>query len=116
VGTFAAGVGVFGLVYPAGVRGFVARWTTPAGLWSAAGLRLTFGIALWIAAPGSKTPLAFQVLAVIAIAAAVLLPLLGLERFKAIIAWWLRQPPVLQHTWLAASIAFGAFLLWSVLT
>jgi hypothetical protein len=89
---------------------------SPAGLWSAASLRLIFGIALWIAAPVSKTPLAFQILAVVALVAAVLLPVLGLERFKALLAWWLGQPRALQRAWLTASTAFGAFLLWSVLT
>lgn len=115
VAVFAIGIGAAGLAAPARVHAFIAPWMSPAGLWSAAGLRLVFGVALWFAAPASRTPLVFQVLGVIALAAAVLLPLLGLERFKRLLAWWLRQSATLQRAWLAASTAFGAFLLWSAL-
>jgi len=115
VGLFATGIGAAGIAYLDRVRAFIAPWISPAGLWSAAGLRLVFGVALWFAAPASRTPLAFQILAAIALTAAVLLPLLGLERFKRLLAWWLAQSAALQRAWLAASAAFGAFLLWSAL-
>lgn len=115
VGLFAAGMGILGLAYPARMSALVAPWASPAGLWGAAGLRLVFSVALWFAAPASRTPLVFQILAAIALAAAMVLPLLGLDRFKALLAWWLSQPRALQRAWLAASTAFGAFLLWSAL-
>lgn len=112
---FMAGVGLFGLLYPQGLAVFVSRWESQAGLWTAAALRVVFGIILWLAAPTSQTPQAMQALAVIIIAAGGALPLIGLPRFLAMLAWWRRQPLALVRAWSLIPILLGSFLLWAVL-
>ena len=115
VSILAIGIGVVGLVSPVRQVAFVSRWESSAGLWASAGIRLVFGLALWFVAPASQTPVVLQVLAVLSAVVALLLPFLGVARFQAILSWWCRQPPAVIRVWSAAAVAFGSFVLWSVL-
>ena len=76
VSMLAVGIGVVGLVSPATQVAFVSRLESSAGLWASAGIRLVFGLALWLVAPASRTPVVFQGLAVLSVGAAILLPFL----------------------------------------
>ena len=115
ISILAVGIGVVGLISPARQVAFVSRWESSAGLWTSAGLRLVFGIALWFVAPASRTPVVLQALAVLSVAVALLLPFLGLARFQAILAWWCRQSPAVIRAWSVAAVVFGSFILWAVL-
>lgn len=108
-------IGFFGLVSPPGLADFVARWESPEGLWLAVALRLTFGLALWLAAPATQTPVIFQVLALLVVGAGLALPLLGLDRFKSILSWWRRLPPNSVRLWTSFPLLLGFFILWSTL-
>jgi hypothetical protein len=108
-------VGIFGLISPAGVVGFIARWQSPAGLWTASIARLVFGIALWLVAPSSRTPVVLKVVSVVSVASAVVLLVAGVSRFESILSWWSHQAAVFQRGWSAVAVAGGAFILWSVI-
>ena len=108
------GIGVFGLVSPAGVRSLVSRFRSKTGFWTAIVLRLIFGVALSSVAPSSRAPAALEVLGVVSLASAVALPLLGMPRFQSILSWWSRQSPIFVRAWSAATAVVGAFILWSV--
>jgi hypothetical protein len=110
----AVGMGVFGLASPGGMVAFVSRWKSKTGLWVASIGRLVFGVALWLVAPTSRAPVVLQVLAVVSVAAALALPLIGVCRYEAILSWWSRQSPVFVRSWSAAAVVLGAFLFWSV--
>jgi hypothetical protein len=114
VSIFVVGMGVFGLVSPTGMAAFVLSWRSKTGLWTASIGRLIIGLALWIAAPTSRAPVVLQVLAVLSVVSALVLPLLGISRFESILSWWSRQPPAFIRLWSALALALGAFLLWSV--
>ena len=107
-------IGALGLASPDALTSFVRRWKTPLGVWIAAGARVAFGLALWSAAPSSRIPDALRVLAAVAVAAGLALPLLGLSRFAAILAWWERRSAGFKRAWAGAACAVGGFLLWSV--
>jgi hypothetical protein len=107
-------IGALGLARPDALMSFVRRWQTPLGIWVAAALRIAFGIALWLAAPSSRTPVVLQVLGVLSLLAGVALPVLGLSRVAAIVSWWERRSAACQRVWAGAACLFGAFLLWSV--
>ena len=115
VSILAAGIGVVGLVSPARQVAFVSYWESTAGLWASAGIRLVFGLALGFVAPASRTPVVLQVLAVLSVAVALLLPFLGVVRFQSLLSWWCRQPPAFIRAWSAVAVVFGSFILWSVL-
>jgi hypothetical protein len=116
VSIFVVVMGLFGLVSPAGMAAFVLRWRSKAGLWTASIGRLVFGVALWLVAPASRTPIVLQVLAVLSLVSALLLPLIGVSRFESILSWWARQSPVFIRSWSAMAAVLGVFLFWSVVT
>lgn len=114
VSIFVVGMGVFGLASPSGIAAFVLRWRSKTGLWTASLGRLVFGVALWLVAPTSRAPVVLQVLAVVSVASALALPLIGVSRFESILSWWSRQSPAFIRSWTALAVALGVFLLWSV--
>jgi len=108
-----SGLGFYALVSPPGLMRLVARMNSNAGLWTAAVLRVLFGIALWTAAPASRVPLALEVLAVITVIAGLALPIIGLARLGPLIEWWSQRPAGLIRGWACLVIAFGGFLVWA---
>jgi len=114
VSLFAAGMGVFGLASPAGMIRFVSTWQSKSGLWAASTIRLVFGIALWVASAGSWFPATLKVLSVVSLASSAALPLMGVSRFKSILAWWSSQSPVFMRVWSALAVLMGVLLIWSV--
>jgi len=88
-----------------------AKW----GIHFAVIIRLLLGAALLTAAPTSNFPTAFLVIGWIAIAAAVGVLLMGRERLRKFVDWWLERlsPPVIR-VWLLFAFAFGGFLIYGI--
>jgi len=114
VSLFVGGMGAFGLISPKAMLRFVSTWQTKSGLWAASAIRLAFGITLWVAAAGSRFPAVFMVLSVVSVVSAIILPIIGVSRFKSLLAWWSRQSPTFMRVWSAVAVLMGAFLIWSV--
>lgn len=114
ISIFVVGMGVFGLASPTGLAAFVLRWRSKAGLWTASIGRFLFGVVLWLVAPTSRAPVLLQVLAVLSLVSALVLPLIGVSRFESILSWWSRQSSAFIRSWSALAVALGVFLLWSV--
>jgi hypothetical protein len=107
-------IGALGLASPEALMSLVRRWQTPLGIWVAAGFRIAFGVAVWLAAPSSRTPTVLQILGALSVMSGIALPLVGLSRFAAIVSWWERRSAGFKRTWAGVACAFGGFLLWSV--
>jgi len=114
VAIFVAGMGILGLASPAWMVSFLSRWQSKTGLWVAFIIRLAFGISLWLVAPASRAPTVLQVLAVVSVVSALVLPLLGVSRFKSMLSWWSSQSPGFMRIWSAVALVVGVFILWSV--
>lgn len=108
-------IGAWGVLAPSRITDFATRFSTKGGLWFAAGVRVVFGLALWFAAPASRAPLLLQVLGAITLVAGVMLPFLGIDRFKALIDWWKKLSPAAMRLWCAFALAFGGVILWALL-
>ena len=108
-------VGALGLASPQTLMSFIRRWQTPAGMWAAAGFRIAFGAAVWLAASASRVPLVLQILAAVSVMSGMALPVLGLSRLVVIVSWWERRPAGFKRLWAGVACAFGGFLLWSVI-
>lgn len=108
------GVGVYGLVSPAGMKSLVSRFRSLTGFWTAVVLRLVLGVALWRVAAASRTPGVLQGLGVVSAAASLALVLLGFSRYLTLVSWWSRQSDLQVRAWSLVSVALGAFLLWSI--
>jgi hypothetical protein len=105
---------LWGLLSPAGLLGFVARWQARWELWLGTLLRLVFGLALWLVAPASRFPVVLQALGVVSIIAGGALPFMGVARFQALVTWWCEQSPGFTQVWAASAAAVGLFVLWAV--
>ncbi len=111
IGALIALLGATGLVRPSMLVGMLdSVWRTRRGFYGVVALRLCFGVILVVAAPECRYPTAGRVLGVISIVAAMLVPVLGLERVRALVDWWAARPPLLIRCWACAAIAFGGFL------
>jgi len=108
-------MGVWGVLAPSRITDLVIRFGSKGGLWVAAGIRLVLGLALWFAAPVSRAPLLLQVLGVIALVAAFVLPLMGVDRFKALVNWWTKLSPTAMRFNCLFAVAFGGVILWALL-
>jgi len=115
VGVLALLIGVWGVLAPGRVTELVSRFASAGGLWFAAAVRLVFGLGLWFAAPASRAPLLLQVLGVIALIAALVLPFLGVDRFKSLIEWWTKLSPTAVRLNCLLAVAVGAAVLWALL-
>jgi hypothetical protein len=114
VSALITGLGLYGLARPHGLAAFASLWRTWPALWLAVVLRLVFGIALLNAAPSSHAPLVLRIIGILSVVAAIVLPLLGIERLRTLLDWWTRQSIALLRTWSAAAALAGTFLLWAV--
>ena len=100
---------------PASLVAFVRDFMTRrAAIPAASLLRILLAVLLWFSAPVSRTPLAFQTLAVVAVLAAIVLPLLGKDRVTRLIDRISSWPGLAMRAWCLLGVAFGVFLLWSV--
>jgi len=108
-------LGAWGFLAPSRITEMVDRFASKSGLWFAAGIRLVLGLALWFAAPVSRAPMLLQVLGVIALVAAIVLPLMGVTRFKALIDWWTKLSPTAMRLNCLLAVAFGGVILWALL-
>jgi len=85
------------------------------GIWATALGRLIFGTVLIIAAPVSRYPQFFTVLGWLAIAAAVIIILMGRDRLRSFVAWFERLSSTTTRVWLLFALAFGAFLIYGII-
>jgi hypothetical protein len=114
-GVFMVLVGAWGFLAPSRLTELIQRFATKSGLFVAVALRLLLAVVLWFAAPQSRAPLLLQVLAVLAVLAAVTLPFVGVDRYKALIDWWMRLSTMNQRLWSLLAVLFGATILWALL-
>ena len=108
-------IGAWGVLAPARITDLVNRFDSKTGMWFASIIRLVLGVALWFAAPQSRAPVLLQVLGIIAVVAAVVIPLMGAERFKGLMEWWGKLSLGAQRLWSVFAVGFGAVILWALL-
>lgn len=86
-----------------------AEW----GIWFAVVIRVALGIALIAYAPYSRFPVIFEIVGWISLIAAIVAVLLGRDRLRKFVVWWLeRFTPWGIRLWLVIALAFGGFLIY----
>jgi hypothetical protein len=115
IGLLLAALGGLGVASPDRLLALIRSVQTPGGLYSAAGLRLLLGVALLMAGPTSKSPEVVRIFGILALIAAVLTPLIGLERFGTLVDWWWGQGTTVIRVWAMLPLALGLYLAWAVL-
>jgi hypothetical protein len=109
-----AALGALGLLAPQRLVRIVRSFETPVGLYATAAVRLVFGAALVFAASGSRAPLTIWILGMVIFIAGLILPVVGLERLRRLMDWWLARGPVFARVWGAVALVFGLLLAYAV--
>lgn len=105
---------IYGIVNTAGLIGLVRGAANKAFMTLAVGSRVLLAMLLWFSAADARHPVAFQVLAIIALLGAFVLIAAGKERSLRLMDWWTKRSAAFQRPWLVVGLAFGAYLLWEV--
>ena len=115
VGLLIAAIGLLGLVLPGQLIRLVKSAQTPVGLYSAAGVRVLLGVALWSVALGSRAPDALRILGVITVTVGLVTPFFGLERSRKLLEWWSSRGGSFIRVWACFAIALGLLLIYAVM-
>ena len=103
------------VVFPSELLNYVLELMAGSGIWWAASTRVLLAVLLWFSAVASRTPITFRALAILALASAVFLVVIGSEGLIHIIDWFSSWPLWGVRLPSALGVAFGLFLLWSIL-
>jgi len=112
---FVAAMGALAIASPGRLLALIRRVQTPAGLYGAAALRLALGVALLLVAPTSKAPDLLRFFGMLAVAAALITPVVGLARWGKLVDWWWGQGNLVIRAWGAIPLGLGLYLAWAVL-
>jgi hypothetical protein len=111
---FIAAMGALGVASPARLFSILRTLQTPAGLYGSGAIRVLLGVVLLLVAPTSKAPDFLRIFGVIAVAAGIATPLVGLERVGKVMEWWIAKPGPVLRAWAAFPLALGLYLAWAV--
>ena len=106
-------MGILGAASPDRLKSLVGRWRGQSRLWTAVLVRVVLGVALIIAAPSCRLPVVVTAIGILALIAAVVIPLLGQRRFDRFIDWWLGCRAVVVRAWSLAAMVFGGVLIYA---
>ena len=112
---FIAATGVLVIVLPARANDLARLFADQIGLWVATGIRAVLGLGLLAAAGDSKTPALLRILGGLIFIVAIAMPLLGLDRHRRMIDWWLARDRKIQIVCGAASLVLGVVLIYVIL-
>ena len=103
----------YGSADPPGLLRLVGRFSNRSGFMFAIAVRLVLGTVALLAAPESRAPALLNVIGVIALLAALVLPAMGLARYQRLIAWVSGFGAAALRTWLVFGLLFGVALVWA---
>ncbi|MEY2556384.1 MAG: hypothetical protein QOF93_1528 [Verrucomicrobiota bacterium] len=110
-----AAMGVLVIVSPARANDLTRLFADKTGLWVATAIRAVLGLSLLAAAEDSKAPMLLRILGLIILVVAIAMPLLGLDRRRRMIDWWLARNRKIQIICGAASFVLGVVLIYVIL-
>jgi hypothetical protein len=112
---FIAAMGVLMIVSPARANDLTRLFADKTGLWVATAVRAILGLGLLAAAGDSKAPALLRILGGLILIVAVAMPLLGLDRHRRVIDWWLARDRKIQVVCGAAAFVLGLVLIYVIL-
>jgi hypothetical protein len=110
-----AATGVLVIVSPARSNDLTRLFADKTGLWVATAIRAVLALGLLAASADSKSPMLLRLLGLIILLVAIAMPLLGLDRHRRMIDWWLARDRKVQIICGAASFVFGVVLIYVIL-
>ena len=107
--------GVIVLVKPALAHELTRLLADKTGMWVATAIRAVPGLGLLAAASESKAPILLKILGLLILIVAIVTPILGLDRHRRMIDWWLARPRTVEMFCGAAAFVFGVGLNYLIL-
>ena len=108
-------MGVLIIVKPALAHDVARLFADKTGMWIAVAIRAVLALGLLAAASDSKAPVLLQILGLLILIIAILMPILGVERHRRMIDWWLARSRTVEILWGAAAFVFGVGLIYLIL-
>jgi len=110
-----AAMGVVIIVKPALAHDLTRLLADKTGMWIATAIRAVLALGLLAAASESKAPMLLRLLGLLILIVAIVLPILGLDRHRRMIDWWLARPRTVQLMCGGAAFVFGVGLIYLIL-
>ncbi|HUE41299.1 MAG TPA: hypothetical protein VMO75_05160 [Chthoniobacterales bacterium] len=110
-----AALGVVIIFRPTLARDLARLFVDKTGMWVATAIRAVLGLGLLAAASDSKAPMALRILGLLVLIVAIAMPILGLERHRQMIDWWLARPRMVEMLCGATAFVFGVGLIYLIL-
>jgi hypothetical protein len=107
--------GVIVIIKPALTHELTRLFADKSGMWTATAIRAVLGLGLLAAASDSKAPMLLRILGLLILIVAIAMPILGLERHRKMIDWWLARPRTVEMLCGAAAFVFGIGLIYLIL-
>ena len=110
-----AAMGVVVIVAPARAQELTRLFADKTGMWIATALRAVLALGLVAAAAESKAPMLLRILGLLILLVAIVMPILGLDRHRRMIDWWLARSRMVELLCGAAAFVLGVGLIYLVL-
>ena len=109
-----AAMGVVVIFKPALAHDLTRLLSDKTGMWIATAIRAVLGLGS-LAAAESKAPMLLRILGLLILIVAIVVPILGLDRHRRMIDWWLARPRTVQMLCGAVAFMFGVGLIYLIL-
>jgi hypothetical protein len=110
-----AAMGVVIIVKPTLAHEWTRLLADKTGMWIATAIRGVLALGLLASASESKAPMLLRLLGLLILIVAILIPILGVDRHRRMIDWWLARPRTVQLMCGAAAFVFGVGLIYVIL-
>jgi hypothetical protein len=110
-----AAMGVVMIFKPAIAHELTRLLADKTGMWVATAIRAVLGLGLLAAASDSKAPTLLRLLGLLILLVAIVVPILGLDRHRRMIDWWLARKRTTQIFCGVAALVFGIGLIYLIL-
>jgi hypothetical protein len=105
--------GVVFLLNPKAARSLIAFWEVEKRIYGLAGIRLVVAIIMFAGASKCAIPLVPNIMGILALISAIIIPVMGLEKSKQILKRWQEKPDKQWRLLSAIPIVMGILLLYA---
>ena len=110
-----AATGVLIIVKPALVHDLTRLAADKTGMWVVTAIRAVLALGLFAAASESKAPMLLRIIGLLILLVAIIMPILGIDRHRRMIDWWLARDRRIQIICGAAAFVIGIGLIYIIL-
>ena len=110
-----AAMGLLTVFRPATAHDLTRIFTDKIGMWIVTAIRAVLALGFFATASESKAPLLLRMLGLLILIVAIATPILGVDRHRRMIDWWLARKRTTQLFWGAGAFIFGIGLIYIIL-